>query len=66
MTFRREYKMNNLRGKVQVIGSKAERPRVRPYLRIESQDGRYLGSVDGRALYHLRNALDIALTEEIK
>lgn len=57
--FRREY-TGRLGVKIQVIGSKSQRPRVRPYIRVE-RNGEYLGSLDGRSMYALRNALNQAL-----
>ena len=57
--FRREYKTDG-GVKVQVIGSRSDRPKSCPYLRIE-RDGEYIGSLDGARLYHLRNALDYAI-----
>ena len=65
MTFRREYKMNCGAGKVQVVGSRSDKS-TRPYLRIEDGSGRYVGSLDGANLTHLRNALDRALQREPK
>ena len=47
-----------IRGEVEIIGSK---PEDLPYLRIEDGEGKYIGSIDGATLYHLKNALVRAL-----
>lgn len=70
--FRRQYRLSRVamgkptdRGQVvlDVIGSVRDKPKVRPYLRFEFAQ-RYIGSMSGRQLVALRDALIQATTKE--
>lgn len=50
------------RGKLSLIGCRKNGNA--PYIRIETASNEYVGSIDGRALVHLRAALDKALAKD--
>jgi len=60
MIFRREYKLIGSKFlRLQIIGRRLDNQT--PYLRVADRDNKYLGSLEGATLYHLRNAISKAI-----